>query len=521
MVVYQTRKPYFGIVDGQQRLTTITLILSAIRNAFITLGENNLAKGVHKYVEKANIDNEDEFVLNSETSFPYLQDHIQSFNGLNVSCDVGVEEKKLESAFTIIEKNLERYIPELSDVHSEQGNLFTDHDNLAVQKLKNIRDKVLSLKLVFIQLDNEDDAYLIFETLNARGRDLTTSDLVKNLMLKRIKNTSVSIDQAKESWNGMVRHFDDVADPSSLDAFLLHFWVSKYKYTTDKKLFSEVKAFIGNSAESAKELMSDLNIYSKLYCTLLSPSQRDWSKEEVLVKKSLISLNIFKVKQQTALTLALLHKYDKKLLSLRNLRKTLEKIELFHYCFNAITSQRSSGAIASNYSRLAIKLTEASENGQIQSVLNELDTFLRSKMPDLNEFRVKFSELGYGNKKSKDKNIVRYSLEFLLPKNNGCLSVDNQHLTIEHFLSQSTDLSSCDVSDDEIYNIGNLLLLDNTTNSIELADKPPRDKFEILRKKNYPMEESLLLPQNWNKDSIKKRADIMAQEIYKKCRKIV
>jgi uncharacterized protein with ParB-like and HNH nuclease domain len=38
MVVYQTKKPYFGIVDGQQRLTTITLILSTIRNAFLKIG---------------------------------------------------------------------------------------------------------------------------------------------------------------------------------------------------------------------------------------------------------------------------------------------------------------------------------------------------------------------------------------------------------------------------------------------------------------------------------------------------
>jgi uncharacterized protein with ParB-like and HNH nuclease domain len=81
MVVYQTKKPYFGIVDGQQRLTTITLILSAIRNSFLSLGEENLAKGVHKYIEKPNIENEDEFVLTAETSFPYLQSHIQSYDG--------------------------------------------------------------------------------------------------------------------------------------------------------------------------------------------------------------------------------------------------------------------------------------------------------------------------------------------------------------------------------------------------------------------------------------------------------
>ncbi|WP_086481599.1 DUF262 domain-containing protein [Oceanospirillum sanctuarii] len=514
MVVYQNKKPYFGIVDGQQRLTTITLILSAIRNAFISIGETNLAKGVHKYVEKANIDNEDEFILNSETAYPYLQDHIQSFNGINLSCDVGVEEKKLESAFSTISRLLDKYIPAIKD-NSGQASLFTDHENSAVQKLKAIRDKVLSLKLVFIQLENEDDAYLIFETLNARGRDLTTSDLVKNLLLKNKKSTSKSIDQAKESWNSMVKHFDDEADSSTLDSFLLHYWVSKHSYTTDKKLFPEIKKMINDEPSEAHKLLLDLSSYSSTYRDLLAPEQRKWSKEELPVKNSLLSLNTFKVKQQTALTLALLQKYEKKSISLRVLKKSLNKIEKFHYCFNAITSQRSSGSVASNYSKIAIDLTNADTQPKIQSTLKNLDTFLKSKMPELNEFKVKFKEMQYGNKKTKDKKIVKYTLDLLTPKNNAGLTIDSNSLTIEHLHPQSKPTT--DINEESIYNIGNLILLDNKTNSNDLEDKTVKEKISILKGLNFPLQDIALSEVEWNKMAIESRADLMAEKIYAMC----
>jgi len=245
MVVYQLQKPYFGIVDGQQRLTTITLILAAVRNAFLRENEENLARGIHKYIEQNNINNEREFILNTETSFPYLQDHIQSFRGLEVDCEVGNEEKNLSTAFDLINSKISQLIQRNTNNDTQAELPLFDQINPAVI-LKSIRDKILSLKLVFIQLDNEDDAYLIFETLNARGRDLNTSDLVKNLLLKQIKANNAKLDSAKESWNYLIKKFDDVNEADITDSFLLHYWISEYEYTTDKKLFSKISAYVSN-----------------------------------------------------------------------------------------------------------------------------------------------------------------------------------------------------------------------------------------------------------------------------------
>lgn len=518
MVVYQTKKPYFGIVDGQQRLTTITLILSAIRNAFLKVGEENLAKGVHKYVEKANIDNEEEFVLKAETSFPYLQSHIQSFDGYNISCEVGSEEKKLEVAFELINRKLNSAIPELNDGGAVQPSLFTNHDTSAVQKLKSFRDKVLSLKLVFIQLDNEDDAYLIFETLNARGRDLTTSDLVKNLILKSIKSTSVSLDKSKESWNSLIKVFDNYGEPSVIDNFLVHYWCSEKNYCTDKRLFSEIKSHVSECPDKAKNFLTELTLTAPYYFALLKPEEVSWPKEQLQVKSSLKALNLFKVKQQTAMTFALLRAFKSGYISLRNLKSTLSKIEAFHYCFNAITSQRSSGSIASNYSKLAIRLTLCRSNDDSQSVLKELTQFLRSKLPEKEEFIVKFSELEYSSSKTKNKAIVKYTLSKLLPQNSNGLTIDLENLTIEHLLSQCT-LSS----DSEAYvaSIGNLILLDQKTNSEVVTNKTPTEKFKILSEKSYPLSDALINSSSWGNNEIANRTRKMAELIYDNLRKEV
>lgn len=511
MVVFQTKKPYFGIVDGQQRLTTITLILSAIRNAFKELGEKDLALGVHKYIEKANIDNKDEYVLNAETSFPYLQNKIQKYDSFGVNFEAGSEEKTLEVAYDIIKNKMKLAIPELANGPSQLSLLGEDIEGI-INILKSYRDKVLSLKLVFIQMDNEDDAYLIFETLNARGRDLTTVDLVKNLILKSVKAENISMDGAKEAWALLVNKFDSFDDPNTINHFLVHYWCATYSYCTDKKLFSEIKSLSVKDNSFAEKLLCDFCEDAPCYVSLINPDLAEWKREELEVKNSLKALNIFKVKQQTAFTLALLRAYKNGVVTLRNLIKVISKIESFHYCFNAITSQRSSGVIASTYSRLAIKLSSIRNSQDIQPVFNELNAFLISKIPDRDEFIIKFCDIGYSSKDTKDKAVVRYTLSKLVPANAECLPVDFSNLTIEHILPERAKSAS---SSADISNIGNLILLDGKVNSVDLGGREPAEKFKIMRESNYSFGAAILDPQdNWGASEIKKRGQAMADHIY-------
>ncbi|WP_284892585.1 DUF262 domain-containing protein [Cobetia amphilecti] len=517
MVVYQTKRPYFGIVDGQQRLTTITLLLSVIRNGFISLGEENLAKGVHMYIEKANIDNDEEFIISPETSFPYFQTHIQSYNGLRAKSDVGTEEKKLEFAFELLNQNLMSLIPELESSNNIQGNLFSCDSSDSVRILKDLRDKVLSLKLVFIQLDSEEDAYLIFETLNARGLDLTTSDLIKNLILKKLKRKNSVLDDAKESWNSLVKQFNGVNDKNITDSFLLHFWLSKYSYITDRRLFSAVKGYIGDSDAKARLLIEELLDSSVPYSRIVNPADAKWSREEYLIRDSLMLLKSFKVKQQSAMALSLLRAKDANIITLKVLKSVMHKLVCFHYAFNTITSQRSSGSISSNYSKIAIQLSQAQNNDEAQRAIHQLDIFLRSKFPSENEFVVKFISMEYLNKKTKHKPAIAHALRLIvdLPSNGNGLSVDYHNLTIEHLIPQSTR----NVDSTVIGSVGNLVLVDSKTNTEELKNSDPMNKIEILKGKGFPVGCNFLETDCFDESFVVERTTKIANRVYALVRK--
>ena len=507
MVVYQTEKPYFGIVDGQQRLTTITLMLAAIRNAFRILGDENLSIGVHNYIEKPTIDNKKEFILKSETSFPYLQDHIQSFEGAKVKCKVGHEELKLKNAFELINKKLSSFIPGWKE--NEAKIELLDESRVAIiDRLKTIRNKILSLKLVFIQLDNEDDAYLIFETLNTRGKDLTTPDLVKNLLLKKVQSSNKTFDTAQIIWNKILEKFDDSGIENAMTSFLYHHWLSKYADTTEQKLFGEIKKHISNSDE-AFSLLIEFQQNADYYASIRSPNNYSWTPEENDLKECLEALNILNVKQQMPMVLSLIRAYREQNLTRKALLQILGKIESFHFIFNKITSQHSSSSISSIYYKHARELTQTNNHDKIQSIFSSLIRSLKSKSPDFEEFEIEFTKLIYTKSKTRNKKIITYILSRFMGKNINALPIHYEFTSIEHILPQSKECN-----EDVVGSIGNLILVDRKTNSEELKNLDFQEKIKILADKGYPIDSDLLEANQWTEEEITKRAKSMAHKAF-------
>jgi len=106
MVLYGSGRQQYGVVDGQQRLTTITILLCVIRNIFKELGSENLANGLHSLIERGDRDSVNRYVVMTETSYPFFAEEIQKFEERDFETEPQREEKRLQASHSFFEKKV-------------------------------------------------------------------------------------------------------------------------------------------------------------------------------------------------------------------------------------------------------------------------------------------------------------------------------------------------------------------------------------------------------------------------------
>ena len=396
MVVFKEGSQRYGVVDGQQRLTTITVLLAVLRDALQEFEFTDLAQGIQGLIERRNIDNQPEFILSTETSYPFFQDHILKFG----KPEVFVQEMKEE-------ENLRRAHAQLKDlVYSKIQSIKTDTslpERKQPQTIKDslikIRDALLDLKVIFVKLDDEDDAYIIFETLNTRGKDLSLTDLVKNHVTKHLKSQSASLDQAKVKWERILETIEGSSLDLRTDSFIHHFWLSRYDYLPSKTLFKTLRKKI--SKDNAKQFLDDLVADSAIYRYIHEVEYRKWENHERRIRDALTALQLFRVTQQVPCVLSLVRAYNQRNLKRNHLEDALVATEKFHFLSTAVTSQRSSGGISGMYARLGRSVFEAKDMDSAVRVITELKKMLRKRVPSLEEFKALFAEILYTDRITK------------------------------------------------------------------------------------------------------------------------
>jgi hypothetical protein len=504
MVVYPASNDTFGVVDGQQRLTTLILLLCALRDAFRDNGDDALAEGTHGFVERSDEDNQPQYVLQTETSHPYLQDRIMSNSEAQLASQPGLEEKALAAAFAQLSNSVSRLVGSVR----ENPTIPKDAKPEKVRtELRRVRDKVLDLLVIFVEVDNQDDATLIFETLNARGKDLTVADLVKTHLLGYLKQPNKGLDPPRLKWEGIRSTFDASQVEIGMTAFLLAVWQSRYEYVNEKKLFKSVKTTI--KRKDAAAFLSLLVTEAETYRQLIEPGYRRWpkGKENARSSDALRFFQDFRVRQPMPMLVSLLREADAGNIRPKQLARAFTLIEHFHFGFTIIAQKSSSGGWSFLYARLARELLKKPKDCKVE-VIDDLKERLAERFPDLAEFTGPFSELAYSDQFTQQKRTVQYVLRRLYEHGSNSAHVDPSRMTIEHLIPQS------DVTASRTAALGNLIWVTEELNA-QLEDKSFHEKQQILRNQSsiwIPQE--ILDAETWSDEDTDARTAELAELAY-------
>ena len=407
------------------------------------------------------------------------------------------EEKRLLDAYNFFVGNLSK-----KTITKEFKERFGQNLNY-IDILKAIRDQVLNCTVVYVAVESMKDAYMIFEVLNAKGEPLNAVELIKNLIFKVLTLDS-PIDIAAEKWK-IIKN--NVGTDEDVETFYRYFWLANYHFTNKKKLYQDFDDRI--KERDYESFLDSLVSASDIYKKIINPELIDKKRIELLpVFYALESFSLFHVTQVRTILLSLLSLYKEKKITIKNLSRTLQFLENFHFAFSAVCSSRPSG-LENRYSKYSLLLLKT-EKSKVQQVLNKFFEEMLSKVPSYETFKKSINDLWYTDDKTKDKPLIQYILKRVERNALETKEFDISTLSIEHISSQSKGLEN-------VGKLGNLLPLDADLNS-KVGEKSLPQKIIVYKKSRFFAVKDFCTQygkkKNWTIEDIQKRTDEIAYNLF-------
>jgi len=331
------------VVDGQQRITTITILFSALSDKFRSIGEEVLSEQVFRYIMTQNDDGDDIRILESKTHYPYFSFFIQDREKIDAQETATEEEECIKESFNYLFANLDEKKMRL---HLKKRLGSNDVDQLSyVEILKALRDQILGTTFISISTPDKENANMIFEILNAKGKKLSHVDLIKNKIFEVVDEKG-SADYAEVKWSEIKKNLISRNDPVGLATFYRHFWISNYKKSSGSKLYDDFQKEIKpKNKQRYKDFLKEIENDSKLYIQLLNPRREDYQNRKEyfwLVQSLNVLMNYFNIVQVRIALLSLLKLKERNFVSTQKFKETVLFLENFHFAYNSIVSGRAS-----------------------------------------------------------------------------------------------------------------------------------------------------------------------------------
>ncbi|MGN8532413.1 GmrSD restriction endonuclease domain-containing protein [Helicobacter pylori] len=240
------------IIDGQQRLTTITLLLIALRNHSsdeVKILEKFSRKEIESYLINNNKDGDKKFRLI-------------------------LSESDKDTLLSLIDKN-KRKPSEPSVKIVENFKLFEKWISENTDKLETIFKGLEKLMIVYIALDKEkDDPQLIFESMNSKGIELTQTDLIRNYIIMETETEEKQKDFYNGYWRATEEDFKQ--NETLFNRFVRHYLTIKTgKIPNIKKVYEAFKDYQQKEGIEIEDLLKDLQKYCGYFCQIAFKKEAD------------------------------------------------------------------------------------------------------------------------------------------------------------------------------------------------------------------------------------------------------
>lgn len=480
------------IVDGQQRIATITVLLSLMREKYYESGESEQAENIeNQYLKKQDLDRNE-----------YQNLTLSTFDNSDLEKVINRDYNKMDDGQ--LREAVRFYVNKLSD--------------LDVPELDDLRKRLLaSVTLVSIRCEGEQSAFRLFETLNDRGMELSSVDLMKNYTFSKAASapdSDIEYEEVQDDWERLIKNLmPEMSQPSR---FFRHYIMSasnpRYDgFVSDYKLYDEYQKIVDSKLPetgiSLNEYISELADKSELYAKMLryEIDMYDDAGNEAINSK-LADLDVIRSVQARTLMLRIFEEYD----TANKVMESLLLLESFLMRWK-VSNYPTGGELDRTYSRICSEAFESKNSiREIYSVLSDRcpsdEEFMASienkrvRLNDRTSYILKRLEVDYYN--GAEMNLDELDREHIAPR---------AAFTAKKYSAWPATLGTTEAQFEQFRDkLGNLTLLE-TAKNISIGANPFEEKKKAYAESNLQMNQQLSDDyDNWGVDEIEHRNSELA-----------
>lgn len=478
------------VIDGQQRLATASLLLAAIRDKCRQGGEDDAANstqqeylGKYDKTEKKIMPS---LILNTD-DHEFYERHVVNEE---VLAPAGFSQGLIDTAYRFLRERIAEFA-------SSHGTNWEPQLTALEQWLDR------NVKVVAITVPSESDAFLIFETLNDRGADLTVADLLKNYLFSKAGTNRLA--EVQKNWTLTLGNLglNEVGN-QLFTTFARHLLSSKYGLVRERDVYRRLKEIVKNQTTAA-QFTTELVTASRLYYALMNADSDYWSSYPMRVSEAAAVIAELQIERYRPLVMAVLSTFSKK-----------ESEEFLVALVSWSVRMLAAGSLGGGVAESAF--CEAAVEVRAKKVTTTAEILTKTKVgalvPSDDLFEAAFREW------EPTPKLSRYLLRALELASRGetepelKVNEDTESVNLEHILPRNAKASdwpafTSDSRKAMVGLIGNHALLKKSEN-LRIGNRPWSEKKAILAKSALKLTSETATNKDWTETEIRGRQNSLA-----------